>query len=142
MDKKFVILIGVFFALFGLFISLILFERPLVRFTRAKLDQPSSEKSIIFAWPLKIAADGQSESVITVFARNEKGDELGKKAVTLTSSIGQLVESTVVADKLGKAEFKIRSSAPGVAEIKAIVDNTTPVNQTVSIEFIVEQGGL
>ncbi len=135
MEKKFVVLIGVFLVLFGLFISLILFEKPLVRLTRAKLDQPSAEKSIIFAWPLKVVADGRAESVITVFARNGQGDELSNKAVTLTSSIGQLVETTVVTDKLGKAEFKIRSSNQGIADLKAVVDNTTTVNQTVSIEF-------
>lgn len=135
MDRKFVILLGVFFVLFGLFISLILFERPLIRFTRAQLDTPSSEKSIIFAWPLKLAADGVAESTVTVFVRNNNGDEFGKRAVTLTSTMGQLSETTVVADKLGKAEFKIKSSSPGVAEIKAVIDNAVPINQTISIEF-------
>lgn len=135
MDKKFVILIGVFFVLFGLFISLIFFERPFIHLARAKFDQPSSDRSIIFAWPLQITADGQSTSDITVFIRTEKGDELGKRTVTLTSSIGQLVESTVTTDKLGKAEFKIRSQNTGIAEIKAIVDNSVPINQTIFIEF-------
>lgn len=135
MDRKFVILLGVFFVLFGLFISLILFERPLVRLTRAQLDTASSEKSIIFAWPLKVPANGADSSTITVFVRNKSGDEFGKRAVTLTSTIGQISEPTVVADKLGKAEFKIKSSAPGTAEIKAIIDNTISINQTLSIEF-------
>ncbi|HLD26981.1 MAG TPA: Ig-like domain-containing protein [Patescibacteria group bacterium] len=141
MDKKFVFLIGVFFVLFGLFISLILFEKPLVRLTRAKLDQPSAEKSIIFAWPLKVVADSRSESVITVFARNENSDELSNRTITLASSIGQLVESTAVTDKLGKAEFRIRSSTIGLADLKAVIDNTTPVNQTVVIEFISSEKG-
>ena len=141
MEKKFVFLIGVFFVLFGLFISLILFEKPLVRLTRAKLDQPSAEKSIIFAWPLKVVADSRSESVITVFARNENSDELSNRTITLASSIGQLVESTAVTDKLGKAEFRIRSSTIGLADLKAVIDNTTPVNQTVVIEFISSEKG-
>ena len=141
MDKKFVFLIGVFFVLFGLFISLILFEKPLVRLTPAKLDQPSAEKSIIFAWPLKVVADSRSESVITVFARNENSDELSNRTITLASSIGQLVESTAVTDKLGKAEFRIRSSTIGLADLKAVIDNTTPVNQTVVIEFISSEKG-
>ena len=141
MDKKFVILVGVFLVLFGVFISLVLFEKPLVRLTRAKLDQPSAEKSIIFAWPLKVVADGRSESVITVFARTENGDELSNRSITLTSSVGQLVETTVVTDKLGKAEFKIRSTIAGMADLKAVVDNTTPINQTVVIEFVSPEGG-
>lgn len=135
MDKKFIVLSGFFFVLFGLFISLMLFEKPLVRFTRAKQERPSAEKSILFAWPLRVPADGKSESTINVFIRNDNGDELGKRTVTLTAAIGEFEESTVVADKLGKAEFKIKSSVAGIAEIRGVVENSTPIVQTVSIEF-------
>jgi len=42
-------LLGFFFLLFGLFVSLIVFEDPLVRFTKARQElAPSGEKSLIF----------------------------------------------------------------------------------------------
>lgn len=135
MDKKFILLSGFFFVLFGLFISLMFFEKPLVKFTRAKQEIPSADKSILFAWPLRLPSDGTSESTVSVFIRNENGDELGRRTVTLTTSLGQLQTSSIITDKLGKAEFKIKSATAGTAEIKGVIENSTPINQTLTIEF-------
>lgn len=136
MDKKFMGLLGFFFLLFGLFVSLIVFEDPLVRFTKARQElAPSGEKSLIFAWPLQVPADGSTDVVVSVFIRNEEGDELGGKKVSLTTTVGQFQQQEVVADKLGKAAFILRSSEAGVAEIKGMIDGATAITHTITVRF-------
>lgn len=89
----------------------------------------------MFAWPLNVPADGQTASVITVFVRNEEGNELRGRTVTVNTSLGQFQETTLPVDKLGKAEFKIKSDRPGTAQVKAVIDNSTPITRTITIEF-------
>lgn len=136
MDKKLIGLVTIFLLLFGLFTSVLIFNEPLISFTRARDElAPSASKSIIFAWPLKLPADGVSKSAITVFVRNEKGGALSNKRVALNSTLGTLSAPSVVSNKNGKAEFTISSATPGVAKLQATIDGSTPVSQTVSIQF-------
>jgi len=129
-------LLGFFFLLFGLFVSLIVFEDPLVRFTKARQElAPSGEKSLIFAWPLQAPADGSTDVVVSVFIRNEDGDELGGKKVTLTTNLGKFQQQEVVADKLGKAAFILRSGEEGVAEIKGKIDDAVSITHTITVRF-------
>lgn len=136
MDKKLVGLLTIFFLLFGLFTTVLIFERPLIRFTKAKDELiPSPEKSIVFAWPLKLSADGRSTSQITVFVRNRDGGALSNKKVTISTNLGLLNSPSAVTNKNGKVEFTLSSTSAGVAEISASVDDSTQLTQKVSIKF-------
>lgn len=135
MDKKLLALVTIFLIVFSLFTSLMIFNKKLSTLTRAKEDfSPSSSKTLLFAWPLLLPADGRSESTITIFVRNEKLFPLNNKKVILTSDLGTIKEIQSISQKDGKAEFKISSSIEGVAKIKATVDNI-PIAQTISIKF-------
>lgn len=134
MDKTLVGLMMIFFLAFTVFITFVVFNEQFSTITRASTDFVSAEKSLIFAWPLTLKADGTEESEITVFIRTEDGRAIEGKSVTLETTAGQVLEDTVVTDKGGKALFTLTSSSPGVAEITAIVDNIT-VNRTVSVKF-------
>jgi len=73
MDKRLTGLLVVFFLAFGLFTSLVVFNKPLSRLIRASQEiTPSVENSLILAWPLTVKADGQAATTVTVFLRNEK----------------------------------------------------------------------
>lgn len=124
----------IFFLAFTVFITFVVFNEQFSTITRASTDFVSAEKSLIFAWPLTLKADGTEESEITVFIRTEDGRAIEGKSVTLETTAGQVLEDTVVTDKGGKALFTLTSSSPGVAEITAIVDNIT-VKRTVSVKF-------
>ena len=135
MEKQLLGLVGVFLLAFTLFISLIVFEKPLARFTRAKEELiPSANKTLIIAWPLILPADGQAEATINVFVRNEKEAPISNKKVSLITDLGTVKEVQPISEKNGKTEFKISSQKDGVATIKAIVDNIQ-VSQKVSIKF-------
>lgn len=134
MDKTLVGLMMIFFLAFTVFITFVVFNEQFSTITRASTDFVSAEKSLIFAWPLTLKADGTEESEITVFIRTEDGRAIEGKSVTLETTAGQVLEDTVVTDKGGKALFTLTSSSPGVAEITAIVDNIT-VKRTVSVKF-------
>jgi len=135
MDKKLAGLVLVFLLTFTLFISSLVLQKPLSKFTKAKEEfLASPQKSLIFAWPLSLPADGKTEGTINVFVRNDKENPLSNKRVNLTTSLGTLKESQPVSDKQGRTEFKISSTSPGVAQIKANVDGVELV-QKVSIEF-------
>jgi hypothetical protein len=83
MDKKLTGLFFVFFLAFSLFMSIVVFNQALSRFTRAKEDSlPSTEKSLIFAWPLTTKIN--NHVTINVFVRNEKGIPLANKTLFLT----------------------------------------------------------
>ena len=106
MDNRIVVLMGIFFFVFILFIGMIIFKDPLTRLTRAKEDTlPSVVDSVVFAWPLTAKADGKENVSITVFLRSNKGIPLSNKKVKLKSNIGLIKESTVVSDSGGKSTF-------------------------------------
>jgi hypothetical protein len=133
MDKKIIGLVFVFFLAFSLFISIVVFNQPLSRFTRAKEDSlPSTEKSLIFAWPLTNKINNQV--TINVFVRNEKGIPLANKNVILRSTLGNVFPNSATTDKSGKVTFNLVSDNPGIAEVSAIVEGNF-LNQKVSIKF-------
>ncbi len=135
MDKKLLSLVIIFILLFGGFSISILWENRLQRFTRAReFYKPSGKNSLIFAFPLEVKADGKDFSKITVFVRNEKGVPLSAKEVTLQTSLGVVSPTRVTTDKNGKAEFQLSSTQPGLANIKAIVDNIE-IQKSVTIKF-------
>ena len=133
MDKKLIGLFFVFFLAFSLFMSIVVFNQPLSRFIRAKEDSlPSTEKSLIFVWPLN--ANINNPVTINVFVRNEKGLPLANKNVVLQSTLGNLSPNLAATDKNGKATFNLVSANPGVAEVSAKVEGNF-LNQKVSIKF-------
>ncbi|KKQ23136.1 MAG: Intimin-like protein [Candidatus Roizmanbacteria bacterium GW2011_GWC2_37_13] len=121
---------------FGLFMGFVVFNQPIRTFTRAAEELvPSSESSLIFAWPLTANADGSEKVDINVFVRNAKNLPLTNKRVNLETNLGTISVVTDTTDKSGKASFSLTSSTPGVGEIKATIDNQVQIKQTVTIKF-------
>lgn len=140
MDKKFLGLFFLFFLAFTLFVSLVVFNKPITQFTKATEElTPSSETSHIFAWPLTVAADGKSESEINVFVQNKNKNPVSTiiNKVTLQTTLGQIREKNISDDdkKLGKASFIVTSTEPGIAEITAKINDSVLVKQKVTIKF-------
>lgn len=126
----------VFMLTFGLYTVITVFNKPLTRMTKAKEEFiPSSDNSLIFAWPLTSKAEGKSSVQINVFIRNVTNVPLPNKKVTLTSTVGLVEPSEFTTDKGGKATFSISSTSPGTAEISATVDNTIQLKQKVTVKF-------
>lgn len=135
MDKKLSALLIFFVLIFSLFISYIIFREPIATFTRAKEELiPSSESSLIFAWPLT-AKTGLDKININVFVRNANNLPLSNKNVTLKTNLGFIERNSQTTDKSGKASFILTSQNPGIAEITATVDNQVQLKQIVSIKF-------
>jgi len=135
-DKKLSVLILIFFLVFSAFTLTALRQGPLRGFVRARSDiTPSAEKSIILAWPLTVKLASSSQSKITVFVRNEKEVPIANKLVRLKTTLGTISPVEAETDKLGKVEFTLESTQPGLAEITAIIDNTTELKQKVNVKF-------
>lgn len=136
MDKKLIGLSTLFILAFLLFTGYVFFSGSLNVLTRASNvnNQPSNQSSLIFAWPLSVPADGETESEVTVFIRNAEGKGLEGHQVQITSSIGSISPSQVSTDTEGKAVFKLSSTTPGVAELDATVDNSELLRK-ISVEF-------
>lgn len=136
MDKKLGSLLAIFVIVFAVFIGFVLFNQPIRTFTRASEELvPSSESSLIFAWPLNSKADGLSKVQINVFIRNSKNYPLNNKKVNLTTTLGNITNNSDTTDKSGKATFSLVSNSPGIAEVKAFVDNQIQIKQTVTVKF-------
>ncbi len=136
MDKKFVTLISVFVLVFVLFISLVAFNEPIKRFTRAsETVHPSGETSILFAWPQSTAADGTSKVKLEVFVRSMTGNPLPNKQVSVQSTLGTITPLTLTSDKSGKASFTLTATTPGVATLSALIDGSTSVAKKVTVKF-------
>lgn len=136
MDKKLVALMSLFFVAFLFFTTLVVFKNPLSTITRAeKAAQPSGANSLIFAWPLNVKADGQSEVKIDVFVRSETNGPLENKTVAVNTTLGNLKVLDATSDKEGKTTFSLNSNTPGVAELTATIDNTLPLTQKLTIKF-------
>lgn len=136
MDKKLIALMLVFFLAFILFTSIVIFNKPLSRLTRAKEEfLPSPENSLIFAWPLTAKADGKTMVLINIFVRNNNNIPLPNKKVSVISTLGNINEIQATTDKAGKASFNLTSHTVGLAEISAIINNQIKLNQTISVKF-------
>jgi len=137
MDKKFMALVLVFFLVFGVFMSLMLFNKQITNFARASAEtDPSSQTSLIFAWPLTAKIGDKVE--VNVFIRNANNTPLNKKSVRLTTNLGLIngsQESTSESDKTGKVNFTLSSDTVGIAELTAFVNNNIQLIQKVSVKF-------
>lgn len=134
MDKTLLGLMMIFFIAFTIFITFVVFNKQFTSAARASNQTISSEKSLMFAWPLDVKADGKTTSLITIFVRDDEGKAVADKNVRVQTTVGELQESGAVTDKGGKALFHVSSATPGVAEIQAVVDNT-PIRRKISVKF-------
>jgi len=124
MDNKLIILSSVFFVVFLGFAVYLFTDGSIAQFTRADIaSDVSLQKSLIFAWPLFIPADGTTESKITVFVRNEDGGGLAEHPVKITTPVGSIKEAEILSDSDGQAIFHVTSDETGIAEIEAFVNN-------------------
>lgn len=136
MDKTLGALLVIFFLSFTIFISLLVFNKPLAQFTRAKEDYlPSAGNSLIFAYPLTVAADGKTASTVSVFVRSDKGMPVKDQQVTLISTVGTVKETVATTDEQGKASFHLSSTTAGVADIEAHVGGSLKLTQKLSVKF-------
>ncbi len=88
----------------------------------------SPGKSIFTATPVTVPADNYSVSNLKVIVKNENGDLLSNRVVTVSSDRGdqgsEYVNSvyTATTDSEGEAKFAVKSSVPGISTYTAIVD--------------------
>lgn len=137
MDKKLVGLMLIFMLSFGLFATITVFNKPLTNLTKAKEESlPSSESSLLFAWPLTVKADGKSTVQINVFVRNSTNIPLPNKTVHLNATLGAVKDNDIKTDQAGKSTFEVNSTTTtGLADISAIIDNQVQLKQKVSVKF-------
>lgn len=136
MDKKLGGLLVVFFLLFTLFATLVLFNGQLTTFTRAREDfAPSAKTSLLFAYPLLVKANGTEKSTINIFVRSDKGMPVKDKVVTITTSVGALSKTEATTDEKGKASVTLTSSTPGTGTVEVFIDRTLKMTQTLSVKF-------
>lgn len=129
-------LLGFFFLAFVIFTSIIVFNKPLSRFTRAtETFSVSTKDSLVFGWPLTQKADGKSQSVITVFIRNAEGKPMVDKVITAATSLGTVLENSATTNSQGKAELHLVSTAPGIATVTITIDNETKLDSRLSVKF-------
>ncbi len=135
MDRKLAGLISLFFLTFFVFLSVMVFQKPLSRFTRAAEDsEPSAEKSLMFAWPLTIHPTPNDSVKIDVFVRSKTGKPLATRELVMNATLGTISPKTAITDKFGKASFTLTSEEVGTSTVTAIVDNSIEVAQKVTIK--------
>lgn len=126
-------LVAVFLLVFGTFVTLTFVNsRPGFRSIAAAC-QPSSERSVMFAWPLEIEA-GSGISTASVFARNSDGNPCSNKAVAVSATHGSVEPNSRNTDADGEAQFNFSCQSAGTSVLQATMDGSTQVTQTVSIE--------
>lgn len=136
MDKKLIGLMLLFMLSFTIFISVIVFNKPLSTLTRAKEDaEPSETKSLMFAWPLSAKADGRSEVTISVFVRTITDKPLSGKKVSIITNRGTIREVNSETDKSGKATFVLFSDSSGMADLTALIEGPISLQQKISVKF-------
>lgn len=136
MDKKLGGLLVVFFLMFTVFASFILFNGQLSSITRAKEDfVPSGKASLLFAFPLLLKADGISKSSISVFVRSDKGAPVKDKKIVMSATLGELSATEIVTDEKGKATVSLSSPTAGTSLVGAMIDGSLQIVQTLSITF-------
>ena len=98
--------------------------------------QPSGERSLLLLTnfqPLKI----NEQAVVNVAVRSESGEPSFNKKVTLTTSLGNVIEPELAAsvNNKGVVSFHITSSTPGTAIISAMIDKKILIKNKVTLIF-------
>ena len=139
MDKKFIALMAVFFLVFGVFVTSMVFNNQFFkigRSTQAAAElEPSSQNSLIYAWPLDVSLSEGKTSEINIFVRSGNNLVLRDKKVQLITDFGSLDQAEKTTDKTGKATFVLTSDVEGIANLSATINNTIPLSQKISIRF-------
>jgi len=135
MDKKLSGLFILFFLSFFVFLSLIVFRKPLSQLTRASANTPSPEKTLLLAWPLDVVASRNEDVTISVFVRNGENGPVPRRQVAVQSTLGSVDPVVTETDDNGKATFILKNTTPGTAAISAVVDSSITVTQTVSVVY-------
>lgn len=144
MDKKFMVLMVIFFIAFGVFVTY--FARDglkIANFARASTEtDPSPQTSLIFAWPQVPNPKIRTLVDVNIFIRNGNGVPLDQKPVRVVTDLGTIngaKEATVQTDKGGRVNLKLTSDMAGTAHITAFVTDSKNIshqlNQTVSVQF-------
>lgn len=136
MDKKLLILGILFMITVVAYIIITIFRIPIFSFTQAAIEDREADigTSLIFAWPLEVAANGEDRSEITIFIRDREGRGIPSRQVQLNSNIGEIQGTNTTTDSQGKIVFYITSTTNGVAQIEAFVDNRK-LQKTISVQF-------
>ncbi len=134
-DKKFNIIIGVFLLLFISISYLSLSNNRLPIFTQASNKELDINKTVVIISKLEALANGQDQSVITVFTRNSQSVAIENRRVDISTSLGTLSKTSTLSDDYGKTEFTITSDVAGTADLQILVDNQ-PILSQYSIKFI------
>ena len=135
MDKRLLWMSAFFFLAFVLFAGYVFFTGPINKLARASEDtEPSLQQSLIFAWPLTLEANGNEETEVSVFIRNNDNKALSEQPVKIATSLGDIQEQQVLTDPEGKALFHISSNKSGVAQIEAFVDNRRLIRK-ITVQF-------
>jgi hypothetical protein len=135
MDKKFVSLMILFFLSLGLFGTYVIFNQTIKSYTRAAAESvPSSQTSLIFAWPLTAKTGDKVD--VNVFVRSSNNSPLQNQVVKLSTNLGNISDpDNLKTDKSGKANFTLSSDTPGVAELTTLVNDNIQLSQKVSVKF-------
>jgi len=129
-------LVSLFILTFFVFIFMVVFSKPLSRFTRAsEASKPSSAKSLIFAWPLSSNISSSEIVKVDVFVRSVNGNPIPYRQIVVNTTLGNVNPKVELSDNTGKASFSLTSQTAGTAQVSATVDNSVPISQKVSVKF-------
>ena len=134
MDKKLLSLISILFLAGVLFISIIVFNKPIQNYTRAQQESvPSSSASLMFAYPLSTKVN--DKVVVNIFVRNTNNVPIANRIVNVNTTLGQIATTNSTTNNIGQATFSLISDTPGTAELTAIIDSNIELNQRVTVKF-------
>lgn len=133
-DNKLIGLVVVFFLVFGFFTLNVVYQSSFGRQIRATNQQPpSASNSLLFAFPVSTQV-GQNATVNCV-ARDTSGTGLNNVEVSVQTTCGAINPPATQTNSNGIASFMISSSNPCTAQLSCILNKTTMVTQTATIQF-------
>ena len=123
-DTRFPLLVYGVLILAVLMGGYVLFTGPLSTFTHAVVPLSVSEvNTTIYAYPLKIKADGRTQSKIDLFVANSDSLPVPNKIVVASSTIGTLSPTNALTNNMGHASYILTMEEPGIATIQFTVDS-------------------
>lgn len=131
MDRKFVVLVLVFFLVLGVFSTAVFYDNGKISQARATSKcEPVKEKSFMVSLPKEVPPGGSCE--VNVFARCADESAAVGKQVTIGVSNGSAEPEQALTDESGKAAFSVTGNS--LVSISARVGEMV-LDQTVTCNF-------
>ncbi len=136
MDRTFIVFVGIFFLVLTAFGLALVTDQVDRRVRASNPPAVDAAKSFLLSSPKEVPVGGKVN--VNAVARSADNEPVPRAEICTSTTLGTITPQCGETDEAGITSFTLTSSQLGTATITAIINGTTPINMSVSAQFITQ----